>query len=242
MIRLIYADLHRIFRKKSFVGILIAFLIISYLSCVLGAMAGELTAASFLDAMRKYTERGFMLLLMSIPIFLAVYSDEVSSHSMQCIVGRGVSRSKILWAKLIDCILLTIFIFTAFMLLQYMMIGGFGFSQSQKKVYAAYGLICVLKIIAAASFSMMALFITNSTPLGVFCMILFTTISPNIFRILYLQGIKAMNYSYDMILLRSMDKLAAGVATWELIHWSVVYIFGAWLITYLFFRRKEFEF
>ena len=51
-----------------------------------------------------------------------------------------------------------------------------------------------------------------------------------------------MNYSYDMILLGGMDKLAAGAAAWELIPWSVVYIFGAWLITYLFFCRKEFEF
>ncbi len=245
MIKLIYADLYRIFRKKSFVGIMIAFFIISYISCLLGTVRSDMSTASFLDSLRKFTEKGFVLLLISIPIFLAVYSDEVSSHSMQCIIGRGVTRKKILWAKLIDSVSLTVIVFTLYMLLQYLMVittDGLKFSPSQIGAYAAYGLICVLKIVAAASFSMMVLFITNSIPLGVFCMILFTTISPNIIRILYLQGISVMNYSYDMILIRSMDKLTAGASAWELIPWSAVYILGAWFITYLFFRRKEFDF
>ena len=224
---------------------MIAFIFVSFVSNLLGTLKGDLSAATFNDSLRNYTQRGFMLLLMSVPIFLAVYSDELSSHSMQCVIGRGVSRKKILLAKLIDCVLLTLIVFTIYMGLQYILLSSnpsVKFSSSQTRTYIAYGLICVLKIVAAASFSMMVLFITNSTPLGVFCMILFTTVSPNILRLLYVRGITVMNYSYDMILQRGMDKLAAGAAAWELIPWSVVYIFGAWLITYLFFRRKEFEF
>ena len=224
---------------------IIAFFIFSYLAVEFGAVTTDVNAATYIESLHKYAEKGYMLLILSIPIFLVVYSDEVSSHSMQCIVGRGVSRRKILWAKLIDCFVLTGIIFAVYMTLQYFLAQSnpnVRFSANQTKVYIAYALICVLKIVAAASFSMMVMFITNSTAIGVFCVILFTTISPNIMSLLYVKGITVMNFSYDMILLRGMNNLAAGVPAWELIPWSAVYIFGAWLITYLFFRRKEFDF
>ena len=82
---------------------MIAFFVCSYLALEFGAVSNDVNAATYVESLHKYAEKGYMLLILSIPIFLVVYSDEVSSHSMQCIIGRGVTRSKILWAKLIDC-------------------------------------------------------------------------------------------------------------------------------------------
>ncbi len=89
---------------------------------------------------------------------------------------------------------------------------------------------------------MMLLFITNTLPIGVIGVIFFTTLSPNIVSLAYTLGVKPVYYSYDILLLRAMNKLVAGAAAWELIPCVLIYVSGAWLITLIFFRRKEFDF
>ncbi len=219
-------------------------MLLSFFSNLVSSVRHEINGASFLDALNNYTTKGYLLLLISIPIFLGVYSDEVSSHSMQCIIGRGLTRKKILWAKLIDCVLITTIVFVIYMGLQALILpsSGVSFSSKQMHAYIAYGLICILKIVGASTFSMMLLFITNAMPVGIIGVIFFTTLSPNLVRLLYSFEIKAVDYSYDMLLFKAMNKLVAGAFAWELIPCVVLYIVGAWLITYLFFRRKEFDF
>ena len=243
MIRLIYADLYRIFRKKSFKRMWIIFSLLSFFSIIGNATMHDSNAAAVLDAINSYTSKGFFLLFISIPIFMGVYADEISSHSMQCIIGRGLTRNKILWAKLSDCIILTTIVFVVYMGVQgVFLFKAYSFSHSQKLAYCAYVLICILKVVGASTFSMMLLFITNTLPIGVIGVIFFTTLSPNIVSLAYTLGVKPVYYSYDMLLLRAMNKLVAGAAAWELIPCVLIYVSGAWLITLIFCRRKEFDF
>ena len=62
-------------------------------------------AAEYLE-MTRTTLEDIGLPFLCIPIFLAVYGDEFKSGTLQCVIGRGLSRPKVVIAKLLDAAIL----------------------------------------------------------------------------------------------------------------------------------------
>lgn len=117
---LILADTKRILRKPTYRIIAGVALIISLITAI-RTKTGVWNAVSFVSG--QITWSALTAILLGISVFLAVYADEFSSNSMQCLIGRGISRFKLLAAKAIDCILVSLVCF--FMYWAFNMVLGF---------------------------------------------------------------------------------------------------------------------
>ncbi|MCR5304600.1 MAG: hypothetical protein K6E33_08570 [Lachnospiraceae bacterium] len=95
MRHLIRADMVRILKKISFYV-----LIVLYFVLLIVTKNGD-NAEEQLNLMEGRIILGSRLII--IPIFLAVYGDEFRTGSMQTVIGRGLSRGKVVIAKLMDC-------------------------------------------------------------------------------------------------------------------------------------------
>ena len=104
MKNLIFADIKRILRKPSYWVVTGICLIISLL-WTLRAKSGGITGLAF--ATYQGTALNSMNLFLGIAIFVSVYADEFSSNSMQCLIGRGISRKNLLIAKFVNCVIVT---------------------------------------------------------------------------------------------------------------------------------------
>lgn len=94
MINLIRADLQRVVKKPIlyvFLGILfITAIFIGYSDEAIAQLNAEKTAFDYLVA-----------IMASVPILIALYGDDFHSGSMITIIGRGMSRTKLMISKLI---------------------------------------------------------------------------------------------------------------------------------------------
>ena len=101
MNKLIKSDIRRILTKE----ILYIFTVILWISAIF-TKNGK-TPGQQIDAMEGLIDT-FGIILISIPVLLCVYGDEFKAGSMQIAIGRGVSRTKIIFAKFLDCVILSL--------------------------------------------------------------------------------------------------------------------------------------
>ncbi|MCR5452350.1 MAG: hypothetical protein K6F00_06985, partial [Lachnospiraceae bacterium] len=99
MRRLIRADLRRILRRPTYYLWGLAILALAIIMPMGDNAAGQI------ESMRMLVT-DVSLMVLSIPIFNRVFADELNTGSMQCAIGRGMSRTKIIIAKLWDSIIL----------------------------------------------------------------------------------------------------------------------------------------
>ncbi len=102
------ADLIRVQKKKSFILMAVITLVI---------LSGAFLLAKFLPGKGGFSSAfsmymgmgtGTFSLLMGIPVFLAVYSDDFKSKAMQTAIGFGVSRTKLIICRFLEIISLLI--------------------------------------------------------------------------------------------------------------------------------------
>ena len=102
---LIIADVTRIFRKPTY---RVALLVCLGLSLIWAIR----TRVNVWNGYTFVTGQAGVLkisgLILGISIYLSVYADEFSSNSMQCLIGHGISRFRLLFAKFIDCVIVTV--------------------------------------------------------------------------------------------------------------------------------------
>ncbi|MBR6228486.1 MAG: hypothetical protein IKQ97_01975 [Eubacterium sp.] len=102
----ITADLIRIQKKKSFIILLIIELVL-IIGCALITMFVRVTPSKDVDFLSLVSSMaGMSSLIVGLPIFLAVFSDDFRSHAMQTAIGFGLSRSKLIVARYIEVFLL----------------------------------------------------------------------------------------------------------------------------------------
>ncbi len=109
----IIADVRRVQRKISYIVCisieLVLILIAGILSKIFPLKMLDLTTSA--ESMREgYAIVAFFFfsLLVGIPIFTAIYSDDFKSHSMQTVIGFGLIRRKVIWARFFECLLLLV--------------------------------------------------------------------------------------------------------------------------------------
>ena len=207
---LIVSDILRILKKKTYwivMAIVLALTLFSQLGMIKSGFNGMTSQTTNI--------RNTGSTILGICIFLSVYADEFSSRSMQCMIGRGISRAKLQTAKFIDCVILTLIscvVWAAWVTVLNLIFGG--------KLVAAATVVDIVLYIVLFSFIEL---IATSAPLA-------PTITAH--RIC-LTG--CINQIYTRIVLgQPCGWLIAGVC--------LVYIGGALLISILVFRKRELDF
>ena len=165
MKNLVAADVKRILRKPTYRIILIICLVISVAYGKFDNLL-EYTAFKFLaDQDAALTS---VTLILGICIFLSVYADEFSSNSMQCLIGHGVSRLRLLIAKVIDCIIVTAVSFAVYLVIAELvfLVNGVYLNAGRHLYFLGKILVDTVTVIGVSTFSMIFLYCTKSAVLA----------------------------------------------------------------------------
>lgn len=110
MRKLICADLQRVLQKPGFWFFTV---LILGINCVITVMdlkkGGDFSGLAYMFQFKgTYSS---MSSILSLLVFSVVYCDEFRSMSFITVIGRGLSRQKLVYAKLIDAAVLTLLLF-----------------------------------------------------------------------------------------------------------------------------------
>lgn len=247
MIHLIRADLRRILRKKSFYIALAVAAVLSVL-LVLWDRTHLWNGFAFAVHEKNYLLNGSTVIL-GIAVFSVVYTDEFRAKSMQAAIGRGVTRGRIIAAKIADVIALTAIIYGCFsvFLLLLSLAAGAHMTAADLKILLLTVLMGAYTVICCAPLAAVILYITDNSALAVFIMLLLTTVIPTLSsfldtRVLF-HNAHITHYMIQGFANRAFsDMMLGGNGAATLLLGAVIYLGLALLLSVLAFRRKELDF
>ena len=105
MLNYLIADLNRMSRKKSLVYTLAAYVGLFFIMVYM-IYNPNLDAGGYASKTDMFLE--FYPLVVGIPIFLSIYSDDFKSKAMQIAIGYGIDRNKIILTKAIETVILAV--------------------------------------------------------------------------------------------------------------------------------------
>ena len=243
MRNLIKADLCRILKTKMiYIGTVIAVTLFVWGVRTRLTSIGPNATVYTRGVMESF--EGFLLLLVvTVPIFSAVFSHELTAKSMQCILGRGLTRGKLIASKLLDVAILVFGVFLIITAVAFLMASPEYAISTRQMTNSIIGIwLAALRYFGYICFSAMLMFITNSSAFGVIACVGFSLI----FKLLCMAvtrigGIEFYDYTYDGLLDWTYRSLEAGGIGIQVIP-ALLYLIAALAITIFFFKRKEFEF
>lgn len=115
MLNCMNADVLRIQKKKSYL-IMISIVVLSIMVSGIVALVSGDNGSRYFEMITSLS-LAFCTLLIGIPIYNAVLTDDFKSRTMQIAIGRGLSRHKLICTRLLEiiiivfeaCIVLTLF-------------------------------------------------------------------------------------------------------------------------------------
>ena len=239
MRNLLRADLRRILKRVSIYVWLFLIFVVFFVS----ALSMDYTA----DIINM--EQGVTSLLgpilVSIPVFLGVYGRELQAGSMQCVIGRGMSRTKLILTKYLECVLMCLFFFFFIWLAFFLRnnVGDAGLTANQNKMLTIFVLFAFIKTCGYFAFTTFFFFIAWSVAPGIVALLVSAFLMPMLFTML--DGFLKTDFSefyFNGMIDNAYASIAAGDIGYTLILAIVLYIGGALLLTALVFRKKEIEF
>ena len=243
MRNLIKADLCRILKTKMlYVGTVIAVAVLVFTILRSLTSAGR-NATGYMSGLNSALDGFIFPVVIALPVFIAVFSHELTSKSMQCILGHGLTRGKLITSKLLEAAILLAGIF-AIIMIAAIVLASPEYSISSRQM--TNGIIAIwlraLRFFGYICFSAMIMFIANSTSLGIIVCVAFTLVLRIGFMALSrLGGIEVYDYTIDGLLDWAYKSIEAGGPGLQIIP-VFLYIIAAASITIIFFNRKEFEF
>ena len=243
MRNLLRADLKRIFRVGLiYVGLLLALIYISY--TVLEGVVND-GSIGLINGVQKSLSGAPIALFIVFPTFYAVFAHELSSKSMQTVLGHGITRNKLIIAKLLDAAILLLCLYLVIIAAALLVINtesAIVLSPQQQASLIIYIILRWLRHFGYIVFSAMIMYISGSTVLGIIACIAFAAIFKLVFNIVeFFSSLSLYDYTFDGLLDWAYTKVEVGAAPWELLP-AICYLLAALLITTYFFRRKEFDF
>ena len=243
MRNLIKADLCRILKTKMlYVGTVIAVAVLVFTILRSLTSAGR-NATGYMSGLNSALDGFIFPVVIALPVFIAVFSHELTSKSMQCILGHGLTRGKLITSKLLEAAILLAGIF-AIIMIAAIVLASPEYAISSRQM--TNGIIAIwlraLRFFGYICFSAMIMFIANSTSLGIIVCVAFTLVLRIGFMALSrLGGIEVYDYTIDGLLDWAYKSIEAGGPGLQIIP-VFLYIIAAVSITIIFFNRKEFEF
>lgn len=239
MRNLLRADLRRILKRVSIYVWLFLIFVIFFLS----ALSKDYTAD--IVGMEQGVTSLLGPILVSIPVFLGVYGRELQAGSMQCVIGRGMSRTKLILTKYLECVLMCLFFFFFIWLAFFLRnnVGDAGLTANQNKMLTIFVLFAFIKTCGYFAFTTFFFFIAWSVAPGIVALLVSAFLMPMLFTML--DGFLKTDFSefyFNGMIDNAYASIAAGDIGYTLILAIVLYIGGALLLTALVFRKKEIEF
>ncbi len=243
MRNLLRADLKRIFRVGLiYLGLLLALIYISY--TVLEGVVND-GSIGLINGVQKSLSGAPIALFIVFPTFYAVFAHELSSKSMQTVLGHGITRDKLIIAKLLDAAILLLCLYLVIIVAALIVINtesAIVLSPQQQVNLIIYIILRWLRHFGYIVFSAMIMYISGSTVLGIIACIAFTVVFKLVFNIVeFFSSLSLYDYTFDGLLDWAYTGIEVGAAPWQLLP-AVCYLFAALAITTYFFRRKEFDF
>ena len=243
MRNLLRADLKRIFRVGLiYVGLLLALIYISY--TVLEGVVND-GSIGLINGVQKSLSGAPIALFIVFPTFYAVFAHELSSKSMQTVLGRGITRDKLIIAKLLDAAILLLCLYLVIIVAALIVINtgsAIVLSPQQQLNLIIFIILRWLRHFGYIVFSAMIMYISGSTVLGIIACIAFTAIFKLVFNMVeFFSSLSLYDYTFDGLLDWAYTGIEVGAAPWQLLP-AVCYLLAALIITTYFFRRKEFDF
>ncbi len=172
MRRLIRADIRRILKKRSVV----------VLFCIALAFLGMHVVGSCLAYGKDpvvpvkglMSHMGMPELVIGLVILFGVYSDDFRSMSYSSVIGRGLTRSKLVLAKLLDTVILTALMYGIITLVLRLglLFVGCDFTPRLSRAFYMTIFITVYKTVGYIALSSMILYITNNIPVTTISLLL----------------------------------------------------------------------
>lgn len=239
MRNLLRADLRRILKRVSIYIWLFLIFVVFFLS----ALSKDYTAD--IIGMEQGVTSLLGPILVSIPVFLGVYGREIQAGSMQCVIGRGMSRTKLILTKYLECVLMCLFFFFFIWLAFFLRnnVGDAGLTANQNKMLTTFVLFVFIKTCGYFAFTTFFFFIAWSVAPGIVALLVSAFLMPMLFTML--DGFLKTDFSefyFNGMIDNAYASIAAGDIGYTLILAIVLYIGGALLLTALVFRKKEIEF
>lgn len=243
MRNLLRADLKRIFRVGLiYGGLLLALIYISY--TVLEGVVND-GSIGLINGVQKSLSGAPIALFIVFPTFYAVFAHELSSKSMQTVLGHGITRDKLIIAKLLDAAILLLCLYLVIITAALIVINtesAIVLSPQQQVNLIIYVILRWLRHFGYIVFSAMIMYISGSAVLGIIACIAFTVVFKLVFNIVeFFSSLSLYDYTFDGLLDWAYTGIEVGAAPWQLLP-AVFYLLAALAITTYFFRRKEFDF
>ena len=238
MRQLIHADIKRILLT---VGFYIPMLLLGI--WILVYTDGVKTPSDLIGMLRRSLGAPGMTFLC-IPIFLKVYGDDLKSGAFLTVIGRGLSRNRLVWAKLLDCaILLAGSYLVEFLVCLYAVhAANMIFSPRQRMLLLLYCLYEVIRGVGFFALASLVLFLTMSAAGGLLTLLVGGLVSGLCLKAL--QGeivFPIYDLSFEGLLDSSFAMFEAGETGWQLVPALCIYLLGVILLNMTIFGRKELE-
>ena len=249
MRRLLEGDITRILHKKIF-----------YTAFIIAIAAGiaAITACFF-----SYQQTGYTFMyaaiscssltagLMGLIIFMGIYVDEFRNMALSNAIGRGVSRNRIIIAKLLDCVILLLvstIIYTVFLLICGK-VTGTTMSPTESQAFWLYAFTGFYDIIGAICIAALFIFISGNISLGIFIYIGVNLIVPVALFLIdmvpALERFHLTRYSFSGLNEMAVAEILMGAhlrGAVTLLVSGLIYIGGSTVLMLIIFRKKELEF
>ena len=234
MRNLLRADLRRILKRVSIYVWLFLIFVIFFLS----ALSKDYTAD--IVGMEQGVTSLLGPIMVSIPVFLGVYGREIQAGSMQCVIGRGMSRTKLILTKYLECVLMCLFFFFFIWLAFFLRnnVGDAGLTANQNKMLTIFVLFAFIKTCGYFAFTTFFFFIAWSVAPGIVALLVSAFLMPMLFTML--DGFLKTDFS-EFYFNGMIDNAYASIAAGD-IGYTLILVGGALLLTALVFRKKEIEF
>ncbi len=180
--------------------------------------------------------------MISIPVLLSVYGDELRSGTMQCAIGRGLSRTGIVVGKLIECALLSACSFACLFLFSWFknFIMDIILTPRQYEMLAVYFLLSWIRLLTCFAIVSMLTLLSWSMVLGILTDLFLIQILEILLKaIQQIAHVAVYDYSFYGLIAGAYASMEVGKTEGQLLASVLIYICGTTMITVLFFNRKE---
>ena len=243
MRNLLRADLKRIFRVGLiYIGLLLALIYISY--TVLEGVVND-GSIGLVRGVQKSLSGAPIALFIVFPTFYAVFAHELSSKSMQAVLGHGITRDKLIVAKLLDAAIVLLCVYLVIIAVTLVVINGESaiiLSSQQQTNLVIFIILRWLRHFGYIVFSAMIMYISGSTVLGIVACVAFTVVFRLVFNMIeFFSSLSLYDYTFDGLLDWAYTGIEMEAFPWQLLP-VACYLLAPLAITTDFFRRKEFDF
>lgn len=237
MRRMIRADIRRILKKVMFYVIaLIAYII----------MFSVKTGDTALDQVMLIKAAMELIgsVMLSIAVFIFVYGEEFKTGVIQAVIGRGLSRSKVVVAKYMDCLILLLIYLIPLLLIAYLKNSMSGLPISPKQSMDVFWdfVFMYLRSAGYLAFGTLALFFTVSVAGGMVALIAVIMVVSDCLRALQSHlPVHVYDFYFEGLIDKAQADFMIGKAPWPLIPAIGIYIIGVLFLTGKIFERKELD-